>query len=374
MHHVPENEAEPGSGHDTATGLQGASKSDERLDEEEKYLQKGFNGMQRLFPPPDFEDLRGEMATVYQQAVRTGLGSLGCLAAFFFFIPSFWGRFNPSINAAIALAGFLGTAGVVVVGMGRWINKKSNEIFDDEVWDASKREENARLDSDTELPESVQWLNRLVASIWPIVNPDLFSSLIDQIEDIMQASLPKVVKMVSIDDMGQGNEGIRILGVRWLPSGAASMTLNSDGGLEKPDNSKTGSSDSTDAEDEDGGDGEGSNPQDDRVKTGDEQGGSPGERAGMEAEEGDFINLELALSYRSRSSGKGIKAKAKNAHLYLKFYLPGGVPVPVWVELRGFVAIVRLRLQLTVSFLYSFYESLHSRPLPLFLSILLTPF
>ncbi|KAK8026806.1 hypothetical protein PG991_003862 [Apiospora marii] len=348
MRHVPENVAEPGSGHETATGLQGASKSDEHLDEEEAYLRKGFNGMQRLFPPPDFEDLKGEMATVYQQAVRTGLGSLGCLAAFFFLIPSFWGRFNPSINAAIALAGFLGTAGVVVVGMGRWISKKSNEIFDDEVWDASKREENARLDCETELPESVQWLNRLVASIWPIVNPDLFSSLIDQIEDIMQASLPKVVKMVSVDDMGQGNEGIRILGVRWLPSGAASMTLNSDGGLEKPDNTKTGSSDSTDAEDEeDGGDGEDTNPQDDRVKTGDEQGGSPEERAGMEAEEGDFINLELALSYRSRSSGKGIKAKAKNAHLYLKFYLPGGVPVPVWVELRGFVAIVRLRLQLT---------------------------
>ncbi|KAK8056638.1 hypothetical protein PG993_001865 [Apiospora rasikravindrae] len=356
MKHVPENEAEPGSDYDTATGLQGASKSNEHLDEEEVRLQRGFNGMQRLFPPPDFADLRSEMATVYQQAIRAGLGGLGFFAAMFFLIPSFWGRLHPSINAAIALAGFLGTAGIVVVGMGRWISKKANEIFDDEVWDASKREENARLDSDTELPESVQWLNRLIASIWPIVNPDLFSSLIDQIEDIMQASLPKVIKMVSVDDMGQGNEGIRILGVRWLPSGAASMTLNRDGGLEKPDNSKTGSSDSTDAEDEDAEDGsqkqQGTdesedNPQDDRIKTGDEQGGSPEERAGMEAEEGDFINLELALSYRSRSSGKGIKAKAKNAHLYLKFYLPGGVPVPVWVELRGFVAIVRARLQLT---------------------------
>ncbi|KAK6841564.1 hypothetical protein PG987_002424 [Apiospora arundinis] len=355
MKHVPENLAEPGSDHETATGLQGASKSDEHLDEEEAKLQRGFNGMQRLFPPPDFADLRNEMATVYQQAIFAGLGSLGVAAAMFFLIPSFWGQFHPSINAAISLGGFLATAGVVVVGMGRWISKKANEIFDDEVWDASKREENARLDSDTELPESVQWLNRLIASIWPIVNPDLFSSLIDQIEDIMQASLPKVVKMVSVDDMGQGNEGIRILGVRWLPSGAASMTLNQDGGLEKPDNTKTGSSDSTDAEesgeggDENQQDNDGSegNPQDDRVQTGDEKGGSAEERAGMEAEEGDFINLELALSYRSRSSGKGIKAKAKNAHLYLKFYLPGGVPVPVWVELRGFVAIVRMRLQLT---------------------------
>jgi hypothetical protein len=59
------------------------------------------------------------------------------------------------------------------------------------------------------------------------------------------------------------------------------------------------------------------------------------------------VNLELALAYRARSSGKSLKLKAKNAHLYLKFYLPGNIALPVWVELRGFIMTMRVRLQLT---------------------------
>jgi hypothetical protein len=70
-------------------------------------------------------------------------------------------------------------------------------------------------------------------------------------------------------------------------------------------------------------------------------------REGMEAEQGDFVNMELAFAYRARSSGKSLKSKAKNAHLYLRFYLPGGISVPVWVELRGIIGKMRLRLQLT---------------------------
>lgn len=34
---------------------------------------------------------------------------------------------------------------------------------------------------------------------------------------------------------------------------------------------------------------------------------------GMEAEEGDFVSIQVAFSFKS-----------KNAHLYLAFYMPGG--------------------------------------------------
>jgi hypothetical protein len=44
----------------------------------------------------------------------------------------------------------------------------------------------------------------------------------------------------------------------------------------------------------------------------------------MEAEEGDFVNVEIAFAYRP-STGRGIKSRAKHAHLYLAFYLPGKV-------------------------------------------------
>lgn len=42
-----------------------------------------------------------------------------------------------------------------------------------------------------------------------------------------------------------------------------------------------------------------------------------------------------------------MRTKAKNAHLYLNFYLPAGIRVPVWVEMRGIIGVMRLRLQLT---------------------------
>ncbi|KAI0125527.1 hypothetical protein BJ170DRAFT_435729 [Xylariales sp. AK1849] len=354
LNSAPENEPEPGTEHTTATGPQGASKSDEELDEEQKQLQRTFNGVQRMFPPPDFEDMRKELATVYQQALYAGLTIIAVVAAVIFIIPSFHGHFYPQLSTVIGAACFLLIAGTTAVGMGKWIGKKVNEIVDDETWDAARIQENGILDADTELPESTQWLNRLFAAIWPLINPDLFSSLIDMIEDVMQASLPKMIKMVSVDDMGQGNEAIRILGVRWLPTGAASRSVGSDGQPEKPN--KGGKSDRTDPQGEQEQDAEDSEPGDDKDKDEDKDQNAETKqqeqdqaaiREGMEAEEGDFVNLELALSYRSRSSGKSMKEKAKNAHLYLKFYLPGGIAIPVWVELRGIILTMRLRMQLT---------------------------
>lgn len=351
LNSAPQNLPEPGVHHHTATGPQGASKSDEELRLEREKLQKTYNGMQRVFPPPNFEHTKQELATVYQRTVSIGLAAIGSLAAVLLPTPAVLASPSRSVLLNTSIFVLLGAA--TVVGMGKWVSKKTSEIFEDETWDAARREEQAILSDNEELPESTQWLNSLFSSIWPLVNPDLFASLVDQIEDIMQASLPKVIKMVSVDDMGQGSEAIRILGVRWLPTGAASQTVGSDGQLRGDDIDTR--SDRTDPQ----------NPQadsDNRESHGEEtleywnSNGKDSKqqeqeqisvKEGMEAEEGDFVNMELALAYRSRSSGDSLKAKAKNAHLYLKFYLPGGVAVPVWVELRGLIMTVRLRLQLT---------------------------
>lgn len=356
---APENEPEPGDSHTSATGPQGASKTDEELQKETEMVQRGFNGMQRLFPPPEFQNLKQELAAAYQRTVRTGLTVIGVVAAAPFLFSSLQGRLIPAFSTILGMLGFLSVTLGTAWGMGQWISRKVDEIVDDETWDASRREEEAVLDSDTELPESVQWLNSFLASIWPLINPDLFSSLIDTIEDVMQASLPKVVKMVSIDDMGQGNQSLRILGVRWLPSGAASRSVGPGGKLKSkeegqssdrtdPENAQAQAQDTekdTQGDEQDSGDEVG----DKKDKTKQEEQEEAAIREGMEAEEGDFVNLELALAYRSRASGKSMKDKAKNAHLFLKFYSVGGVALPVWVEVRGFIATLRLRMQLTVS-------------------------
>ncbi|KAL1881293.1 hypothetical protein Daus18300_001146 [Diaporthe australafricana] len=349
---APENEPEPGEHHTTATGPQGASKSEDELQKERETIQRGHNGVQRLFPPPKFADLKDELASAYQSAVRAGLSVIGVIAAAPFLVSSLQGRLLPHWSTLLSVLGFLSVTLGTAWGMGRWISKKVEEIVDDETWDASRREEEATVDADSELPESAQWLNSFVASIWPLVNPDLFSSLIDMVEDIMQASLPKVVKMVSVDDMGQGNQSLRILGIRWLPSGAASRTVGTDGNLEKADKNNK-SSDRTDpqaAQEEDAHDETPDEKQEgkgDDKKTKQDEQSEVAMREGMEAEEGDFVNLEMAIAYRSRATGKSMKAKAKNAHLFLKFYSIGGVAFPVWVEVRGFIATLRLRLQLT---------------------------
>ncbi|KAI0451734.1 hypothetical protein F5B21DRAFT_365259 [Xylaria acuta] len=360
---VPENEPEPGAHHTTTTGPSGASKSEETLQAERETTQRAHNGMKRVFPPPDFESTRRELAIVYQQAIYTGLSIIGLLVAFLFILPTPFSHHGdsrlsdnqsgwlPPWSRLLSLILFVGLGATTVLGMGMWVNTKANEIFDDETWDAARREEKAIVKSEDELPESVYWLNSLIASIWPLVNPDLFASLVDQIEDVMQASLPRAIKMVSVDDMGQGSESIRILGVKWLPTGAASKSVGADGQLHKDNessqNDRTDPGQSQDTDNEGG-------PNDD-VKPSNNNNESPAQqegeevslREGMEAEEGDFINLELALAYRSRSSSKSFKTKAKNAHLLLKFYLPGGIAIPVWVELRGIVMTLRLRLQLT---------------------------
>ncbi|ORY65771.1 uncharacterized protein BCR38DRAFT_165723 [Pseudomassariella vexata] len=347
LNSAPENEPEVGTKHENATGPQGASKSEEELEAERRDSQRSHNGMQKVFPPPDFEYMRKELANVYQQALYTGLGVIGVVAAVPFVVASWSGRLYPQFSMFFGLTCIVASGFGVAAGLGQWMRKKANEVFDDEVWDAARREEFAAVDSDAELPESVQWLNSLFAAIWPLVNPDLFSSFIDTIEDVMQASLPKFVKMVSVDDMGQGNESLRILGVRWLPTGAAGQTVGADGQLQDP--GKATESDRTDPEN---GQEQSSNNGGKDDNAGDDASKHDGQdqsaiREGMEAEEGDFVNMELAFSYRSRSSGKSMKEKAKNAHLYLKFYLPGGIAVPVWVELRGIIGIMRMRLQLT---------------------------
>jgi hypothetical protein len=118
----------------------------------------------------------------------------------------------------------------------------------------------------------------------------------------MQASLPSMVRMVAVEDIGQGSEALRILGVRWLPTGAAARSVGSDGNL------KSSGEEKDDREVQDNDEGQNEKPEHDE----------------MEAEDGDFVNVEIAFAYRP-SSGKGIKSRAKHAHLLLAFYLPGGV-------------------------------------------------
>ncbi|MCJ1406633.1 hypothetical protein MMC19_000699 [Ptychographa xylographoides] len=353
LKNVPENPTPAGSDPRSATGPRGASKSDSQLSREHEEAESEHKGMQRLFPPPDFQAMKHQISSTYKLAITVGL-SLTMLAScapilinYVFLVngPRSW----PYMVFSMGVVPFLGLAigAAVILGLRSWTDHKVDGIWDDGIWAGSRAQEEKQYD-DLPIPESVQWLNSLLASVWPLINPDLFTSLSDTLEDVMQASLPKLVRMISVEDLGQGSESIRILGIRWLPTGAAARSVSADGQL------KSGDNDDSDRK----APGQGEVEDDTKPTDTDKDQGKPSSvdkqdenndenvAEGMEAEQGDFVNMEVAFSYRATSSGKGIKKKAKNAHLYLVFYLPGGFRFPVWVEVQGIVGTLRMRLQL----------------------------
>ncbi|KAG0640302.1 hypothetical protein HOY80DRAFT_959482 [Tuber brumale] len=146
--------------------------------------------------------------------------------------------------------------------------------------------------------ESVEWLNGAISKLWPQINADLFSTLVDLIEDVMQASMPPVVNQVKITSVGQGSTPIRILSMRWL-----------------------------------------------------NEGGEKGANVRLDEQEevGEWVSLELAFAYRASPSSSDAPSKAKNASLliHLTLGLQGVLetPIPVWIELRGCTGTCRLKLQ-----------------------------
>ncbi|KAJ7623317.1 hypothetical protein FB45DRAFT_925258 [Roridomyces roridus] len=131
--------------------------------------------------------------------------------------------------------------------------------------------EDTQLHKQSESPETALWLNAFLHALWPIVNPSLFISIADMLEDALKASLPKLIQGVRVADIGQGSEAIRILGMRSLDSGRTSE------------------------------------------------------------DEGDFVNLEVAMAYRAKETGRKLKDRSGNPHMLMEFSISGGVIIPVWL-------------------------------------------
>jgi hypothetical protein len=227
LNNAPENLPPAGSEPRSSTS---ATKSQSQLVKETEEEQNAHRGMEKLFPPPKFDVMCAELASTYQTAVTVGLGLVLAVMLLVLIMSQIllrpsqrnseeraesWFRLLlPSLTLVI-VGSSLGTG--VIWALQGWLKNKVKDVWQDEVWEAARPPDGDGKDEPT--PESTQWLNFLLAAIWPLVNPDLFTSLADTLEDVMQASLPKFVRMISVEDLGQGSEAVRILGVRWLPTG-----------------------------------------------------------------------------------------------------------------------------------------------------------
>lgn len=361
---VDENPPPFGSTVKTATGLSNQNKSGRELHNETEEMQKGQDSIIANFPPPNYDVIRKDLVKINKIGMVVGLvGSvfvmLMAVVAERILKPEALARllhvnhdsswlFRLGTWPLIAVAS-VGSIWFLIAGVRDWVSNRIDDTWESEVWEANlqSKEQQAKAHE----TESVSWLNSLLSSVWPLVNPDLFTSLADTLEDVMQASLPSLVQMVSVEDIGQGSESLRILGIRWLPTGAAARSVGADGKLESAKKSKKSNNDrkvsgqgevDENAGEEQGNGDKSENGENNKTEDGTEKAAVA---EGMEAEEGDFINLEVAFAYRARKS-QSFKERTKDLHMYLAFWLPGKIKIPVWVDVKGIVGIVRLRLQL----------------------------
>lgn len=350
LQEINENDPPHGSTPETYTGFRAKAKGNEQLQKEMEEMRNRQKAINSQFPPPEFVSVKNNLADLEKKAFTAGVVGLGVVVFSVLLLDRVlagqdhsWTR--RSITWIILGLAAAGGVWAVSAGVRDWLSKRIDSVWDDEIWDADR----SKLEVDTSQhdAESVRWLNSLLGSVWPLINPDLFVSLADTLEDVMQASLPTLVRMVSVDDVGQGSEPIRILGVRWLPTAAAARSVDEDGKLREA--SDGGHNDRTvpgqGEIEQNVAQGGAEKGEENKEEAGKEQAQAVAE--GMEAEDGDFVNLEVAFAYRARTDKHSVASRMKDMHLYLAFYLPGNLKLPVWVDLKGVVGTMRMRLQLT---------------------------
>ncbi|CAE6476050.1 unnamed protein product [Rhizoctonia solani] len=181
------------------------------------------------------------------------------------------------------------------------LHAEASNDFEAHIWDSERRrgamsvmspQDSEHSQDKKDIHESVEWGNGLLKGLWPRIDPDLFISVVDMLEDVMQASMPHIVHSIRVSDLGQGSVAPRITGIRALP------------------------------------------PR--RTDEGDIQ--------------DDHVNLELSFAYHANPSGASASSKAQNAHIVVDFFVGArgffGIQIPVWVEISGAIGTARARLEL----------------------------
>ncbi len=190
------------------------------------------------------------------------------------------------------LMGLVPLAVCVASGVFLWVKDLIRKGRDVEWSSEQRRGETAVVNL---IPESVEWLNSMLALVWGLINPDMFSAVADTLEDVMQASVPGVVENVKVHDISQGSNAIRVLSLRALPDSHVQELKDA--------------------------------VHRENVATKDAQ------EVAADEEGGEFYNLEATVAYHGLPSSSDMASKARNMGMQLVFYLGikglFGVPFPI---------------------------------------------
>ena len=182
----------------TMTGMAAIDKSDEHLADEEQESKDAHTAMQVLFPPPDFDSTRSEITSVYVHAITAGLGTVAValviVDALFWPTRRIQGMRGQLWKGAELISMMIVASGIVAF-MRQWMRNRIKNVWDVEVWQAERRR--GQKLARTQTAESTQWLNSLFASVWPLINPDLFTSISDTLE-VTEFLVPSENQLTSI--------------------------------------------------------------------------------------------------------------------------------------------------------------------------------
>ncbi|EGX52472.1 hypothetical protein AOL_s00043g261 [Orbilia oligospora ATCC 24927] len=157
------------------------------------------------------------------------------------------------------------------------------------------------------VPESVEWLNSLLDTVWQVISEDVFKQIAQQVEDQVKTFIPVDFVKFKVAEIGHGTRPVRILSMRSLPDSEFGELVAAHGdtkGMSQEEIAK----------------------QEEKVKQ---------ELGGI------FYNLEVALAYHAEALG----SHKKRMHFDIVIMV-GGVPIPIFVETREFVMTARVRLQM----------------------------
>lgn len=158
------------------------------------------------------------------------------------------------------------------------------------------------------VPESVEWMNTLVETLWDTLQQDFFDNIASQIDDTIKPFIPKgVPATVKITELGHGSQSLRVLSMRSLPDSEFGELVPAHG----------------------------------IDRTGSAAEAAEKEKAIKREEGGVFYNLEIAVAYHEPP----FRPRKDHMHVDILAML-GPVPVPIFVQVKEFVATVRIRLQM----------------------------
>uniref|UniRef100_V5EY94 C2 domain-containing protein n=2 Tax=Kalmanozyma brasiliensis (strain GHG001) TaxID=1365824 RepID=V5EY94_KALBG len=267
--------------------------------------------------------------------------------------------FAGTLVAALVLARYSIVAAALISGCsGHILYKKLNERGDDAKWALEMEASARRLAMPGAGEESVEWLNKALATAWPLINADYFAPFIDLLEDSLMTQVPGIVHSVRVDDMDQGSIPLRVKSFRVLPSDDRAFLKGAVAQAHK-----------------DAGKSAADAPPMHQTESDDDQ---------ENVDVGDFVNLEVTFAYRGAAPKKGMFRSTTNTnsgplntsgpvaadandgdeddaelqdlpteriHLLLNLSVGlqklAAVSIPVWIEMVGIEGKARVRLQMT---------------------------